>query len=305
MIDFIHKSILPDYLDGSCPLPKNQGENTMLNVLSSISKSCEDVEVHRSEMTLTPMLSGLLKTMGFDTTHGRTLRSFIRCWSDYSKCEKEKANYIYSKLLSESLANCRSDIPLEFLPERFTAFLQMPFIMSGVDVQTINGSTKANCLHEGSFVSIKDERITIVSFFTSSELGVSYEPIYNSYDMSDKSLSVDEMFNNYHQGEGEKQLSKEVMIIIMRAIIYAENTPDDIIEYLQTIPRSSNKRAKFLRKYTSKRLRILGQYFTMPKTYSDKDIVNRGHFAFRRVGVGRTGLKYVWVNQSKPYRKGV
>ena len=46
----------------------------------------------------------------------------------------------------------------------------------------------------------------------------------------------------------------------------------------------------------------IGENYQLPKIYSDKEIVRKGHFGFRWAGKGRSYLKFTYINQSKPYR---
>ena len=92
---------------------------------------------------------------------------------------------------------------------------------------------------------------------------------------------------------------------ILTGVVYITTGSEELDQVVNEFPRSEKKVKRLLSHYTSKYHYKVGEFFTLPPQYTDKVIVNRGHFAFRRAGPGRQFLKFTWIKPSKPYVKGI
>lgn len=281
------KILLPDYIDGTAKMPPSYENSSggIFNAFKLLAPEIYKIEVKKSELlNVPPKVASILQSMSNGPVE-KTLRSFIRVWKGYTSNSKDNNNYIFSKNLTKAFSNSSLNIDCDNLPEIFHGYLDLKGVNCGEDYY--------NAELVGAFVSIQDKKLTVLAFgFLMSVVS----PVYFQYDI-ESGKTLDEILFDLKE-------APKFLRVVITAVMYVTYSPEDLIEQINEFPRSEKKATALKKHYTQRKCIIVGKYFTLPKQYSDEWITNRGHFAFRRVGIGRTGLKYTWISPSKPYQKG-
>jgi len=148
---------------------------------------------------------------------------------------------------------------------------------------------------KGAMVDIKDGRMTMLLLHTVQGF---LAPEYHSYDLYD-GKTLEEVREKY-QDHSETDFYR----LVVSAVMYISTMPEDMVAELNNFPREGSKAVVLKKYYSNYPIKHFGKFFTLPRVYSEKEIRNKGHFAFRRAGEGRQFLKFTWVRPSKPYVKG-
>ena len=232
-------------------------------------------------------LLSLLENDEYDGKLATLCRCFARCYTRYNPAED---TYILSRNLIRAFSKTSMNFDCDRFPKEFNGYID--FNDTPIEHLGIRGAFK------GAFVDIYSQRMTIVLLH---KVQTYLAPEYHSYDL-DSGKTLEEVRATYKTLDDKET---DFYQLVVAAVMYISSMPEDMVKELNTFPRSE-KRVEVLKKhYSSIPVKHFGKFFTLPKTFSDKTIVNRGHFAFRRAGAGRQMLKYTWISPSKPYSKGV
>jgi hypothetical protein len=281
--------LLPDYIDGTASLPPSYQKLGIFQLFQQVLPDISQIELRQHEMIFKSPQSrenvfGLIERLGGEEP-GKLIRSFIRVWSGYISDSKEFNNYVFSKNLVKAFGQSLLDVKCGSLPEDFNGYLDLKGANCG------EGYYNADLV--GAFVTIHFDKLTVLAF---GQFDGMVSPVYFQYDL-EKGKTLDEVIFDLKE-------APDFLKIILTAVLYVTHSPDDLIEQINEFPRSESKASTLKKHYTQRKYVIVGKFFTLPKQYTDKWITNKGYFAFRRVGKGRTELKYTWISPSKPYQKG-